>query len=313
MTSFRVNDDEQAILRQSEISHAAKLLYLVGIRPRMDFRTGIVGKARRVSYQTFHEDIEYLPPQGSKRGVCDYGIAAIRALLDELARAGLIRRLPNDKRLIFLECLVADREDAPKNMNNRGTTKKNDTKNNTSKTSTANALSVGEHTENNTIEVGMNNIPLVSGKALSNSQAAALLNAPVDNFAVLRFVEIVEWLKTSEKRRGKIVFVAAGDAHVTAWVCRGVVADELCQAYALAAADRERQGNPAPISTGFLELFVSRVIAKRKPWFLTWSGIVEKALERDMVQEPGEQNYAFKLRVFAAFGVDEEEARQWQA
>lgn len=34
----------------------------------MDFDTGIVGKKRRVSYQTFHEDLEYLPPQGSTAG-----------------------------------------------------------------------------------------------------------------------------------------------------------------------------------------------------------------------------------------------------
>ena len=124
MTAYRVSEAEQDILKRSDISHAAKLLYLIGLRPNMDFRTGIVGKVRRISYQSLHEMIEFIPPPGSQRPKGDYSIKAVRCLVDELGRAGLVRRLPNDLRSLFLECLVADREDASKKVNNRGTTQR---------------------------------------------------------------------------------------------------------------------------------------------------------------------------------------------
>lgn len=313
MTAFRLNDDEQVILRRSELSHAAKLLYVVGIRSRMDFKTGIVGKVRRVSYQAFHEDIEYLPPKGSTRGSGDFSVAAIRALLDELVRAGLIRRLPNDHRLIFLECLLADREDAPKKMNNRSATNKSNSKNDSTKSSDGNALQGDEHIKSDVSSCGMNNIPPVSGKPICISKAAALLTVPVDNSFALLFVEIVEWLKAAEKRRGKIVSVASGDSNVAGWVRHKVSRENLTTAHAMAVADRERQNNPSPINAAFLNIFVQRVIGKEKPWFVTWSGIVAEGELRGIRRLEGESGPAFKQRVFAAAGIDEEEARKWQA
>lgn len=78
MTAFRISDDELQALQRSELSHAAKVLYLTALRPYMDFSTRIVGKKRRISYQGLHELLEYVPPQGSQRQRGDYSQKAIR-------------------------------------------------------------------------------------------------------------------------------------------------------------------------------------------------------------------------------------------
>lgn len=311
MTSFRINDDEREILRRSDLSHAAKVLYVVGVRPRMDFGTGIVGKVRRVSYQTFHEDLEYLPPHGSKREARGYSVAAIRALLEELVRAGLIRRLPNDKGLIFLECLCADRRDASKNVNDRGTTHKNDRVNDTLKPSDTNGCGVVNDTMNDSMNRVVNNTPQVSGKPVYTSKAAAILTSPVDNFAALLFEDVVDWLKTAEKRRGKIMAIAASDQHIKSWVCRGVDAETLAEAHALAVAARERDHCEQPVYTGFVNRFIDEALAKRKAWHQSASGIERKAVLLGLVRLPDEAFPSFKARVFAAAGITDDEVRRW--
>lgn len=313
MTSFRINDNEQTILKSSELSHPAKILYMLGIRPFMDFKTAITGKERRISYQSLHEVLEFIPLPGSQRPKADYTIKAIRCLIDELERIGLVRRLPNDQRALFLECLVADREDAPKNRKGRGRAESTGAGETDLNASNGVGFSVSDEVMSGACCGARKGIPPVSGNPVYTSNAAAILGAPVDNFAALRFDEIAEWLRGMEKRRGKIVAVAAADAHIENWVGKGVDADELRDAHALAVADRERQNNPAPIHVGFLDLFIGRVISRRKPWFSTWSGIVEKGKGYGVTQALDEQNQLFKRRVFAAVGMSEEEARQWQA
>lgn len=133
----------------------------------MDYRTGIVGKVRRISYQQLHEVLEYLPPPGSKRERQGFNLRALRCLIDELERFGLVRRLPNDHHLIFLECLVADREDAPKNRNVIGTAQSNVTRNDTIDASNGACLLDGDGSMNGACCDAMNVTPQVSGKPFS--------------------------------------------------------------------------------------------------------------------------------------------------
>lgn len=316
MTAFRINDDEQAILRMSELSHPAKLLYVIGIRPHMDFRTAIVGKVRRISYQGLHEVLEFIPPQGSQRPKADYSIKAIRCLLDELERIGLIRRLPNDKQSLFLECLVADREDAPKNMKGRGRAEKKGRGRADHNPSNSEGFDGFPQMMKGRGDAPMKGTPPVSGKPTSLITAAASL-CPVDNFDADAFAaacdEIVAWLRAAEKRRGKIAGISATDEVVKSWVCRNVQIDEIEAAYQLAVSDREKTANPAPIYAKFLDIFIARLIGQRKPWFSIWSGIVQKGLALGLEQSLGEPPYAFRARVLAAAGIDDEEARSWQA
>lgn len=117
----------------SALSHAAKLVYILGIRPYMDYATGLVGYKRRVSYQSLRELLEVAPPPGSHREERQYTVEAVRAVLRELEKSGLIRWIRSRERGLFFECLAAHRDSSPKNRNNMGTTSRstigNDMKN----------------------------------------------------------------------------------------------------------------------------------------------------------------------------------------
>ena len=120
MSAFRINQEEIEALSRSDtssnISHAAKLVYLLAIRPFMDFATGFVGNHRTISYQSIRETIEYMPSQGSKRKEIHFSRDNIQSLLDELVRYGLIEWIKtNDRGLVFF-CPLADRDNLAKNM-----------------------------------------------------------------------------------------------------------------------------------------------------------------------------------------------------
>lgn len=321
MTAFRINDDEQEILRRSELSHPAKLLYLLGLRPYMDYRTAIVGKARRISYQQLHEVLEFIPLPGSQRGKGDYTQSAIRNLIIELERMGLVRRLPNDHRALFLECLVADREDASKNRNVRGTSQSSVRGTTDINPCVGKGFDVSAMGSSDTCCSARSVTPPVSGKpSISGIAAAAQQRAVVDEMpALLLPDEMAAWLRAAEKRRGKIVRVSDADALLKAWSLEGVGAEELKAAHAAAVADREARGEPAPITPGFLRVFLDRarvragVGREEKPWFVTAPGIEAKGRAFGLQQQAGEAFPYYRLRVLAAAGISDEEARRWQA
>ncbi len=123
--SMRLDDEELDLLSghgASALGHAAKLAYILGIRPYMDFETGLVGYKRRVSYQSLRELLEVAPVPGSHRAERQFTVEAIRVVLRELERAGLILWIKSRDRGLFFECLVAHRGHPSKNRNNMGTT-----------------------------------------------------------------------------------------------------------------------------------------------------------------------------------------------
>lgn len=109
--AVKFNDEEQRVLSghgHSSISLQAKWTYSFGIRPFMDYKTGLVGFKRVVSYQSLIELLEYAPPAGSKRKSIKPEMEAIRAVLAELERAGLVKWIRSKARGLFFECLLAD-------------------------------------------------------------------------------------------------------------------------------------------------------------------------------------------------------------
>ena len=53
MTAYRINDAELQALA-GEAADVVQL-YLVALRPRMDFKTGVIGRRVRISYQALRE------------------------------------------------------------------------------------------------------------------------------------------------------------------------------------------------------------------------------------------------------------------
>ena len=282
------------------------------LRWRMDFETGLVGAATSLSWWALREDMHVDACQGRSRD--DSGTPSeksVRNKVDRLIRLGLVESRTSYRRLVFFLPMAHKGSVRLKKVGQTlgrqaGMTLVG-----------PESLAVQGIDENYPQEVGSTQSAEVghtSGIRVNPlyEQQQQRTELPVDNSAALPFSEISEWLKAAEKRRGKILAVSAADRHIKSWVCRGMDVEALEEAHALAVADRERYGSAAPISAGFLDVFVDRVLAKRKPWFATWSGVVSKGKALGLEQLPDEPPPAFKRRVFAAAGIDEDEVRRWQ-
>ena len=96
--SIRLSDDEEDALRGLRLD--ARLLYLMGIRPFMDYSTGIVGVKRIVCYKGFRELLEVAPDRGSRLGaVSAPSKSLVRNLLVLLERHGLVEKIPQRRRV----------------------------------------------------------------------------------------------------------------------------------------------------------------------------------------------------------------------
>ncbi|MEN8511971.1 YdaU family protein [Burkholderia sp. RS02] len=107
---------------------------------------------------------------------------------------------------------------------------------------------------------------------------------------------------------------AVDDTRLLSWPARGVTADDLRAAIATGRKRRERERSDQPLNLGFLDLIIGDTLAARAartspgtpipggPWNESWSGIVAKGAELDVVQEPGEPDFDFRMRVYNAAG-----------
>src|SRR5690606_40713595 len=88
MPAFQINDDEREALRG--LPMLAREVYVFGIRPFMDYASGIVGVKRRISYQSISEELYVEPHQGIKGG--SPTVNELRRAIQWLERAGLVTR-----------------------------------------------------------------------------------------------------------------------------------------------------------------------------------------------------------------------------
>ncbi|CUI29910.1 DUF1376 domain-containing protein [Achromobacter xylosoxidans] len=130
-------------------------------------------------------------------------------------------------------------------------------------------------------------------------------------------------LNSLEKVRGKTAKFVSSDPRLVAWEKQGVTRAQLVEAYHLAVADREKSGDAGPVNSGFVDVFLVKVLhpgtaasgvggggAPAKGvdplgWALTASGIEAQGAKLGVQQLPGEQFPDFKARVHAAAGLSE--------
>lgn len=105
MADIILTSDEQAALMG--LSYLPIVLYVMAIRPRMDFATGFVGVTVGVSWQALGEWCYIEPHSGIKSGSPDR--SSIRRAAETLERAGLLSINSSGKRLIF-KCNLAKRD-----------------------------------------------------------------------------------------------------------------------------------------------------------------------------------------------------------
>lgn len=107
MASYRINDAELAALlgEGADLFH----LYIGAIRPRMDFKTGIVGRRPgvRISYQALREWTERAARSGVRFMAHDK--SKLQRMLARLQQLGLLRKMGGPYDLVFA-CPLADRD-----------------------------------------------------------------------------------------------------------------------------------------------------------------------------------------------------------
>lgn len=102
--SFWLSTEELAVLYGS--THIQQLAYLRGIRPYMDIQTRIVGKKRKISYQSIAEQLYIEPHPGIK--ATSFSRAQIRRAIAGLERIGLVE-VESEEYQLILKCPLATR------------------------------------------------------------------------------------------------------------------------------------------------------------------------------------------------------------
>jgi len=110
MGSFKINDDE--ITSLYGLPHLQQIIYYRGIRPYMDYATGLVGIKRKISYQSLREEVFVEPHTGYKAAT--FSRDQVRRAVEGLVRAGVIRSHSEGKTLI-LECVLATQDNFSQN------------------------------------------------------------------------------------------------------------------------------------------------------------------------------------------------------
>ncbi len=99
-----MNQFEYEALDAEGLPHECQVLYMRVLRRYMDYKTGIVGVTRRLSYQGLREVLEVRRPQRSKVSSQTYTQRQVRWFLERLEAVGLISKC--DAPLVFL-CRLA--------------------------------------------------------------------------------------------------------------------------------------------------------------------------------------------------------------
>lgn len=202
---------------------------------------------------------------------------------------------------------------------------------------------VGSHKESHgdvTAKTGTGTGTYIKDNAAAASHARAPAHEddppppPLDGEKTLdeKALAVAVWLRRREKARGKQPRgTQSNDPRIVAWIAAGVTGTQLAEAYELAVLDREATGDPGPITPGFLDVFVAKVLTppaaqstvngKRQAaqlvdplaWATTASGIVAKGAELGLEQGKTEPFPAFKLRVHAAANLSEQDRARLRA
>jgi hypothetical protein len=106
MPSLKINELEQAAL--FGLPHLSIALYVIALRPRMNYATGLVGSGVLISWRAVCEWLYVEPHPGVRRGPVSQ--SAARRATEWLIKAGLIKMRSNGaQRHLIFECVMADK------------------------------------------------------------------------------------------------------------------------------------------------------------------------------------------------------------
>ena len=261
------------------LSDLAVRLYM-RLRALMDFSTGIVGKHRRISYQSLKEDCEVVTPQGQGFMRTQPTLRGMRTAFEGLERAGLVEPVGP---LVFHLARAQKLQARP-----------NQTRHEPGRVDiAANPCQMHDSGRTRHEETAEPVTPL-RVKEVPKSTAPV---KPVDNSAGAGLAA-ADFLNLLSKKLGYPIAHKHGDPKLAKWVEDGLTFDALETAVRAAKEARQRDGNTAPLNPGYIASF----LGQPDDWRATWSGIVAKGRALGIEQLEGEHCPDFKHRVMQAAG-----------
>jgi hypothetical protein len=107
---------DEEIQALNGLPHLHFILYVKGIRQYMDYKTGIVGIKRGISYQSLSEEVFISGMQGIRK--TKFSHQQIKRALGQLEKIGLIERrsvITKDEKRLVLACIFAQTDKSVKN------------------------------------------------------------------------------------------------------------------------------------------------------------------------------------------------------
>ena len=150
---FLINTEELAAL--CGLPHIQQIAYLRGIKPYMDFKTGLVGVRRKISHQSIAEQLYIDPHQGIKGG--SVSRQQVRRALAGLARAGVIT-IESEGLQLILKCVFVSTDFSAQNKADTNPTHQTDINMNTQHHD-MNVFSKNIHTNADTAKPSKADIP----------------------------------------------------------------------------------------------------------------------------------------------------------
>ncbi|WP_148715031.1 hypothetical protein [Chitinolyticbacter meiyuanensis] len=293
-------------------------LYVAGLRPLMDIGTGLVGVAHAIAYGRLGIEVQYAPPQGSRRAAWRAGKDEVHNLVDELVRVGLVKRYsmrdPKERKLVLLLVLATSRQSAQKHEGNMTATPS------APEPTRANAgFKRCEHKLAHRHEGDISGVRREN--PLSIEAAAAIppavtarvaTTAPPDRLELLCRLLRTHGVQTTPTQLSHADVLPLLDRPDAEWLAAVATARmrKGTQAFGVRyllpmlnemAQSASRMGNRPASGADTI---------RGKPWFLAWSGIEAKASELGIVAGRDEDPQQFKVRVYQQAGLTQAEYRR---
>ncbi|GHD60326.1 hypothetical protein [Jeongeupia chitinilytica] len=287
-------------------------LYVLGLRWHMDYQSGIVGRARGISYQSLSEAVESHPEACSRAKAVKPTEKRLRCALERFERLGLVVRKHDPKHLVFSLPLATLADVRPKSG---GQMKGRDEGRAASRASAGVPTSEGQTRiahERHTSEVGF---------LLSESSSSVESTTGADGAVADEMMPVEEGNETltalATVLRDSGIPVSPRHAQLRSWASAAVSVDELRSAVATA---RKYKPTPEALPLAYLAKVLQTARSSNvvpltsagpagKPWFESWSGIQAKGEAFGLFERDFAQPQLFREAVLQAAGVGRQAQR----
>lgn len=271
-------------------------LYLV-LRWYMSVATQRVGDQRGISLQGLCEEL-YIEPAPGRVESGSPTKKAVRSALLQLEKHGLIEPCGNGEVLVFLLPKAGNVQAREKLKGHKRGTASGHAKGHAETSQPQGFEPETGHAKGHpqtpikghTSEVRVNPLSVEPTAAAQPSTVERDLSTDHLLQLPLNPAGVAEWIRLHERQRGCRAKVVSSALQITAWIAKGLLPEELREAYRNAVQDRVDTKNPAPINLPFLDIFVKRVLDGRRAsrggggsgaelWHTSWEGLNRKAEE----------------------------------